>query len=99
MIDLFLYILFVRNHIPFRDSKLTRILQSSLGGNALTAIICTVTPVSLDETSSTLKFASRAKKIQNRPEMNEVVDDETLMRRYRKEINRLRRQLARVSLT
>ncbi|EDV22383.1 uncharacterized protein TRIADDRAFT_3836, partial [Trichoplax adhaerens] len=64
------------NFIPFRDSKLTRILQSSLGGNALTAIICTVTPVSLDETSSTLKFASRAKKIKNKPEVNEVVDDE-----------------------
>ncbi|KAK3699582.1 hypothetical protein QZH41_014293, partial [Actinostola sp. cb2023] len=41
--------------IPFRDSKLTRILQSSLGGNAKTAILCTVTPVSVEETISTLK--------------------------------------------
>lgn len=40
--------------VNFRDSKLTRILQSSLGGNALTAIICAVTPASLEETHSTL---------------------------------------------
>ena len=43
------------NFINYRDSKLTRILQASLGGNALTSIICTVTPASLDETMSTLK--------------------------------------------
>ncbi len=61
-------------HIPYRDSKLTRILQSSLGGNARTSIICTVTPASLhiDETLSTLRFANRAKKITNRPQVNEV---------------------------
>lgn len=41
-------------HIPYRDSKLTRILSASLGGNAQTAIICTITPASLDETFSTL---------------------------------------------
>ena len=64
----------VRGHIPYRDSKLTRILQPSLGGNARTAIICTITPASahVDETISTLKFASRAKTITNRPEVNEV---------------------------
>ena len=41
--------------IPFRDSKLTRILQMSLGGNAKTAIICTVTPISVEQTHSTLQ--------------------------------------------
>lgn len=44
--------------IPFRDSKLTRILQSALGGNAKTAVVCTVTPVSLDQTESTLQVRS-----------------------------------------
>ena len=49
-------------HIPFRDSKLTRILQNSLGGNSLTAIICTISPASVNffQTLSTLRFASRA---------------------------------------
>lgn len=53
-------------HIPFRDSKLTRLLQSSLSRNgAKVAIICTVTPASMqaEETHNTLKFASRAKKV------------------------------------
>ncbi|KAJ2101051.1 hypothetical protein GGI09_001958, partial [Coemansia sp. S100] len=62
-----------RGHIPYRDSKLTRILQPSLGGNAKTLIICTITPSPdyIDEALSTLKFASRAKTIQNKPEVNE----------------------------
>ena len=82
-------------HIPYRDSKLTRILQPSLGGNARTAIICTVTPASqfVEETLSTLKFASRAKAVKNRPEMNEVITEETMLKRYRREISDLRHQL------
>ncbi|KAJ3035299.1 hypothetical protein HDV00_004075 [Rhizophlyctis rosea] len=87
-----------RVHIPYRDSKLTRILQPSLGGNARTAIICTITPASshVDETVSTLKFASRAKTITNRPEVNEILTDEALIKQYRKEINNLKRQLDEV---
>ncbi|ORY05417.1 kinesin-domain-containing protein [Basidiobolus meristosporus CBS 931.73] len=67
-----------RGHIPYRDSKLTRILQPSLGGNARTAIICAITTASnfYEETTSTLKFASRAKTISNKPEVNEVLTDE-----------------------
>ncbi|EGF76571.1 hypothetical protein BATDEDRAFT_14772, partial [Batrachochytrium dendrobatidis JAM81] len=63
-----------KRHIPYRDSKLTRILQPSIGGNANTAIICTITPAQLhsDETHSTLRFASRAKTITNKPQVNEV---------------------------
>ena len=98
-------------HIPFRDSKLTRILQPSLGGNAKTCIICAITPAEIGETHSTLKvleggeerkggregarrggegqgegtmctvlhvcfpqFASRAKKVKNRPVVNEVCE-------------------------
>jgi len=85
-------------HIPYRDSKLTRILQPSLGGNARTAIICTITPSGdfQEETHSTLKFAIRAKTIQNKPEVNEIVSDEALLKKYRKEINSLKKQLQEI---
>jgi centromeric protein E len=65
-----------QKHIPYRDSKLTRILQSSLGGNSRTAIICNIGPGSQDRehTVSTLRFGSRAIKIRNFAEVNEVVD-------------------------
>ncbi|OCT97181.1 hypothetical protein XELAEV_18009408mg [Xenopus laevis] len=79
--------------INYRDSKLTRILQNSLGGNAKTVIICTITPVSFDETLSTLQFASTAKHVRNTPHVNEVLDDEALLKRYRKEIMDLKKQL------
>ncbi len=82
-------------HIPYRDSKLTRILQPSLGGNARTAIVCTITPAwkHLEESVSTLRFALRAQKIINRPVVNENISDETLLRQYRKEIADLKQQL------
>ncbi|XP_048366030.1 centromere-associated protein E isoform X8 [Sphaerodactylus townsendi] len=83
--------------INYRDSKLTRILQNSLGGNAKTVIICTVTPVSLEETLSTLQFASTAKKMKNSPKVNEVLDDDALLKRYRREIEDLKRRLEEVS--
>ncbi|XP_067324724.1 centromere-associated protein E isoform X3 [Anolis sagrei] len=83
--------------INYRDSKLTRILQSSLGGNAKTVIICTITPASLEETLSTLQFASTAKNMKNTPKVNEVLDDEALLKRYRKEIENLKRRLEEVS--
>ncbi|NXU77178.1 CENPE protein, partial [Oreotrochilus melanogaster] len=83
--------------INYRDSKLTRILQNSLGGNAKTVIICTVTPVSFDETLSTLQFANTAKRMKNTPKVNEVLDDDALLKRYRKEILDLKKQLEEVS--
>ncbi|XP_032080246.1 centromere-associated protein E [Thamnophis elegans] len=83
--------------INYRDSKLTRILQNSLGGNAKTVIICTITPASLEETLSTLQFASTAKKMKNTPKVNEVLDDDALLKRYRNEIEELKRQLEEVS--
>lgn len=63
-------------HIPYRDSKLTRILQMALGGNSLTAIICTISPASINyyQTLSTLRFATRAKIVKNKPTINEIVD-------------------------
>ncbi|XP_011490340.1 centromere-associated protein E isoform X3 [Oryzias latipes] len=84
-------------YINYRDSKLTRILQNSLGGNAKTVIVCTVTPASLDETLSTLQFACTAKKMKNDPHVTEVSDDGALLKRYRNEIVDLKRRLHEVS--
>ena len=63
------------SHINFRDSKLTRILQPSLSGNARMAVICCVSPSDIyrEETRSTLQFASRAKLIKTKAEINEVL--------------------------
>jgi len=63
-----------RGHIPYRNSKLTRILEPALGGNSRTAVICTITPAAAfrEESISTLKFANRAKQIKNKPIVNEV---------------------------
>ena len=63
-------------HVPFRDSKLTRLLQDSLGGTANTTLIATVGPASanLSETLSTLLFAARCMHVQSRPQINEEVD-------------------------
>nr|XP_034968217.1 centromere-associated protein E isoform X1 [Zootoca vivipara] len=84
-------------YINYRDSKLTRILQNSLGGNAKTVIICTVTPASLEETFSTLQFASTAKNMKNSPIVNEVLTEDALLKRYRLEIEDLKRRLEEVS--
>ena len=60
------------DHIPYRDSKLTRLLQESLGGNYKTALIITCSPSSrnIEETINTLKFAQRAKKIKTTAKIN-----------------------------
>lgn len=60
------------SHIPYRDSKLTRILQDSLGGNSKTSLITTCSPsiFNLEETISTLRFGVRAKSIKNKPKVN-----------------------------
>ncbi|KRJ97559.1 kinesin-like protein KIN-7O isoform X2 [Drosophila yakuba] len=80
--------------ISFRDSKLTRILQASLGGNALTSIICTIKPSIMEESQSTLSFATRAKKIRIKPQVNEMVSDATMMKRLEREIKVLKDKLA-----
>ncbi|XWS14820.1 hypothetical protein CRYUN_Cryun35bG0041400 [Craigia yunnanensis] len=84
-----------RAHIPYRDSKLTRILQPALGGNAKTSIICTVAPeeVHVEETKGTLLFASRAKCITNCAQVNEILTDAALLKRQKLEIEELRRKL------
>ncbi|XP_073010660.1 kinesin-like protein KIN-7I isoform X2 [Typha latifolia] len=82
-------------HVPYRDSKLTRILQPALGGNANTAIICNITlaQVHTDETKSSLQFASRALRVTNCACVNEIVTDAALLKRQRKEIEELRAKL------
>ncbi|XP_065306658.1 uncharacterized protein [Dermacentor albipictus] len=79
-----------RGHINFRNSKLTRILRNSLGGNAHTAIVCTVNPCCLEQTLRTLEFASSAKKIQNIPKVNEIVTNDSQIRRYHMQIEELK---------
>ncbi|KAI5000921.1 hypothetical protein ZWY2020_010880 [Hordeum vulgare] len=82
-------------HVPYRDSKLTRILQPALGGNANTAIICNITlaQIHADETKSSLQFASRALRVTNCAEINEILTDAALLKRQRKEIEELRAKL------
>ncbi|KAK3133349.1 hypothetical protein QOZ80_6AG0535400 [Eleusine coracana subsp. coracana] len=82
-------------HVPYRDSKLTRILQPSLGGNANTAIICNITlaQVHADETKSSLQFASRALRVTNCACVNEIMTDAALLKRQKKEIEELRAKL------
>ncbi|KAJ8759968.1 hypothetical protein K2173_010824 [Erythroxylum novogranatense] len=82
-------------HVPYRDSKLTRILQPALGGNANTAIICNITlaQIHADETKSSLQFASRALRVTNCAHVNEILTDAALLKRQKKEIEELRAKL------
>ncbi|KAL9690134.1 hypothetical protein QQ045_010529 [Rhodiola kirilowii] len=83
------------SHIPYRDSKLTRILQSSLGGNARTAIICTMSPAlsHVEQTRNTLLFATSAKEVTNTARVNMVVADKRLVKELQKEVARLEAEL------
>lgn len=78
-------------HIPYRDSKLTRLLQDSLGGNAKTLMVANIGPASYnyEESLTTLRYANRAKNIKNKPRINEDPKD-ALLRQYLEEINRLK---------
>ncbi|RUP49421.1 P-loop containing nucleoside triphosphate hydrolase protein [Jimgerdemannia flammicorona] len=82
-------------HIPYRDSKLTRILQSSLSGNARISVICTMSPsaLAMEESHNTLKFAARVKKVVTRAGTNAIMDDKALLQKYRVEIAELKTKL------
>lgn len=82
-------------HIPYRESKLTRLLQDSLGGSTKTCIIATISPaqVNLDETLSTLEYANKAKYIKNKPKLNQNLSKKVLIKEYIDEINRLKSSL------
>ncbi|CAD5116966.1 DgyrCDS5804 [Dimorphilus gyrociliatus] len=82
------------SHIPYRDSKLTRLLQDSLGGNAKTVMVANIGPASYnyDESVTTLRYANRAKNIKNKPKINEDPKD-ALLREFQEEIARLKKQI------
>ncbi|XP_078443124.1 P-loop containing nucleoside triphosphate hydrolases superfamily protein [Wolffia australiana] len=82
-------------HVPYRDSKLTRILQPALGGNSNTAIICNITLVQIhqEETKSSLQFASRAIRVKNFACVNEILTDAALLKRQQKQIEELQARL------
>lgn len=84
-----------RQHIPYRDSKLTRILEDSLGGNCKTTMMAMISPAleAMTESLSTLKFANRAKNIKNEARVNEDLDQKSLLRKYERELKRLRAEL------
>jgi kinesin family protein 3/17 len=81
-------------HIPYRNSKLTRLLQDSLGGNSKTVMVANVGPAeyNYDESISTLRYATRAKSIKNHATINEDPKD-ALLRKFQKEIEELKKQL------
>ncbi|KAJ1386319.1 P-loop containing nucleoside triphosphate hydrolase [Sesbania bispinosa] len=84
-----------QGHINYRDSKLTRILQPSLGGNARTAIICTLSPARshVEQTRNTLLFACCAKEVTTKAQVNVVMSDKVLVKQLQKEVARLESEL------
>ena len=84
-----------QGHVPYRDSKLTRLLRDSLGGKTKTCIIATIAPTvqCQEETLSTLDYAHRAKNIKNKPELNQRVSKTTHLKELASEIARLKAEL------
>ncbi|KAL2239781.1 kinesin-like protein KIN-5D [Sesamum indicum] len=82
-------------HVPYRDSKLTRLLRDSLGGKTKTCIIATISPSihCLEETLSTLDYAHRAKNIKNKPEVNQKMMKSALIKDLYFEIDRLKQEV------
>ena len=87
------------SHVPYRDSKLTRILAHALGGNGRSAVVCCISPASsaVEATRASLLFADSARRVTNYARVNETVDDKVLLRQYQAEISRLRAQLERAT--
>lgn len=80
-------------HIPYRESKLTRLLQDSLGGQTRTCIIATISPaqINVEETLSTLEYASKAKNIKNKAQVGSLVSKTTMFKEWSADFVRLRR--------
>ncbi|KAG0145524.1 hypothetical protein CROQUDRAFT_658592 [Cronartium quercuum f. sp. fusiforme G11] len=85
-------------HVPFRDSKLTQILQPSLSGDAKVCVICTMNPSAsgnaLEESRGTLRFARRVKRVAVKAGVKEILSERALITRYRQQIVDLQSQLS-----
>jgi len=81
-----------RDHIPYRQSKLTNLLKDSIGGNSKTIMIANIWPEAdhLEETISTLKFATRMMKVANEVTIQLKLDPTVLLKKYEKEIKELK---------
>lgn len=81
--------------MPYRQSKLTNLLKNSVGGNCRTVMVANIWPeeVYLEETISTLKFATRMMKVQNEPMINELQDPALLLKKYQREVRDLKQEL------
>ena len=87
-------------HINYRDSKLTRLLQESLGGNAKTSLIVTASPsvYNLDETISSMMFGQRAMKVQNKPVINKTTDYQALSIKLQEDLDKLNDEYAKLKI-
>lgn len=85
-----------RDHVPFRQSRLTHVLSDSLGGNCKTVMIANIwgEAAQLDETISTLAFATRMMKVKSEVSVNVKVDAHLLVKKYEQEIKELKQELA-----
>ncbi len=85
-----------RDHIPYRQSKLTNLLRDALGGNSKTLMVANVwpEPYHLEECNSTLKFATRMMRVSNEAIVNIQLDPHLLIKRYEKEVRDLKQELA-----
>jgi kinesin family protein 6/9 len=81
-----------RDHIPYRQAKLTNILRDSLGGNCKTLMVANIwaEPTHIEETISTLKFATRMMRVSNEAIVNSTLDPTLQIKRYEKEIRDLK---------
>jgi len=88
------------NHVNYRDSKLTRLLQESLGGNTKTSLIVTISPsaYNLDETISSMMFGQRAMKVKNKPVINKTVDYQTLSYKLQEDLDKINDDYAKLKI-
>ncbi|KAF4669888.1 Kinesin member [Perkinsus chesapeaki] len=84
-----------RDHVPYRQSKLTYILKDSLGGNCKSVLVAAIWPEArhFEETAGTLRFACRMRRVSNSPAVNIDMDASLLIRKYEKDIKQLQQEL------
>lgn len=89
------YAVLLQRHLPYRDSKLTRLLQPFLSGNSHMAIITTISPAagSVDNTRAALHFATAAARVVMRPQLNRVASSKAVIKAMASEIQQLKAKL------